>query len=65
MKEYGVTSGDPISLKDIVLKLEDEIGKKINVNWGGRPYRNREVMVPWNSLDTIAGWFVKKKNFIC
>lgn len=63
-KEYGVTSGDPISLKDIVLKLEDEIGKKINVNWGGRPYRNREVMVPCNSMATVPGWSVTK-NFMC
>jgi nucleoside-diphosphate-sugar epimerase len=64
MKEYGVTSGDLISLKEMVTKLEDELGKKINVVWGGRPYRKREVMVPWNSMDTVRGWFIKKKKLI-
>lgn len=64
MKDYGVTSCNPISLKGIVLKLENELGKKINVHWGGRPYRSREVKVPWNSMDIVPGWFARKKNFV-
>jgi nucleoside-diphosphate-sugar epimerase len=35
MKDYGVTSSDPRSLKEIVFKIENELGKKISVNWGG------------------------------
>jgi nucleoside-diphosphate-sugar epimerase len=64
MKEYGVTSGNPVSLKEFVLKIENELKKKINVVWSGRPYRNREVMIPWNSMDTVPGWIIKKKKFI-
>ncbi len=62
IKEYGVTSGCPISLKEIVLKLEEELGMTINVHWGARPYQGREVMVPWNLGGRLPGWSVRVKE---
>jgi nucleoside-diphosphate-sugar epimerase len=64
MKDYGVTSCDPRPLKEIVLKIENEIGKSIPVNWGGKPYRTREVMIPWKPMEIVPGWLVQKKKII-
>ncbi|MGX9366267.1 NAD-dependent epimerase/dehydratase family protein [Desulfoplanes sp. PS50] len=64
MNDYGISSNNPRSLRDIVTEIENELGKKITVHWGGKPYRIREVMIPWNSSDSIPGWFIKDKNFI-
>ena len=58
--EYAVTSGIQISLKKIVEEYEKFIGKKINIIWGGRPYREREVMIPWNNGRILPGWKIKK-----
>jgi hypothetical protein len=30
-------------------------GRPIEVVWGGRPYRDREVMVPWTG-PRLPGW---------
>ncbi len=60
-ESYGVTSGNPISLKELVALLEKQIGKKINIAWGKRPYRTREVMQLWSREGTIDGWSPKIK----
>jgi len=43
---FGVSSGATITPRGVVAILESIIGKKMNITWGGRPYRSREVMVP-------------------
>ena len=53
---YGVSSGNPISLKELVALYEQVVGGKISIEWGGREYRYREVMVPCSDLRTIYGW---------
>lgn len=45
--EYVVTSGRPISLRQLAAEYERAHGVKLNINWGGRPYRPREVMRPY------------------
>lgn len=65
MTAFGVTSGSTISLKEVVLKFEEELGKKINVHWGDRPYRSREVMIPWNLATIVPGWSVKIRKLNC
>ncbi|VVS90862.1 NAD-dependent epimerase/dehydratase family protein [Desulfoluna spongiiphila] len=66
---YGVGTGNPISIKWLVKKIETEKGKKINVNWGAIPYRFREVMVPWSSFEILKEDDSRKKidtlNNIC
>lgn len=52
---YGVSSGAPIALRDLVARFCAVTGARVNVEWGGRPYREREVMVPWQS-DVLPGW---------
>lgn len=47
LSEYVVTSGRHVRLKDLADQYEKEHGVKLNINWGGRPYRQREVMKPY------------------
>lgn len=53
---YGVYSGKRKSLKEIVGILQKIIGKKINTNWGGKPYKDREVMNPCESYLNLPMW---------
>lgn len=56
MEEYGVSSGQPLPLKDIAALYAQVSGKPLAITWGGRPYREREVMVPWHSYRSVPGW---------
>lgn len=53
---YGVGTFSPVTLKEIVTLLELKTKKKLNIDWGGRPYRSREVMEPWGTYETLPGW---------
>ena len=50
-KEYPIwkiflISGERMTVKELVHRLEKIIGKKFKGNFGGRPYREREIMNP-------------------
>lgn len=60
-KSYGVSSGEPLSLKKLVSKLSDRWDEKINIHWGERSYRPREPMIPWNLFNKVPGWTAKNK----
>lgn len=55
-EDYAVSSGRPINLRDLVETYEEVIGKKLPIEWGGRPYKLREVMAPWNKGRGLHGW---------
>lgn len=55
-EKYAVSSGQPIALKELVSLYEKVRQVNLPINWGGRPYRNREVMIPWNNGVSIPGW---------
>ena len=52
---YAVSSGHPMRLRDVVELLRAATGLPIDVEWGARSYRPREVMEPWNG-PTLPGW---------
>lgn len=56
LARYGVSSGRAPSLKDLVALIERIVGKPLNIEWGGRPYRPREVMQPTCPYPTLPGW---------
>lgn len=56
VEEFAVTSGRAVPLKEVVACYTRVTGKMVNINWGGRPYRAREVMVPWNCGRILPGW---------
>jgi nucleoside-diphosphate-sugar epimerase len=53
---YSITSGRPLELKQLVSTLGQLSGKPLEVEWGGRPYRQREVMHTWNTGKSLPGW---------
>jgi nucleoside-diphosphate-sugar epimerase len=55
---YSIYSKELIKLKDLVMLVEKEINKKLNIKWGGRPYRAREIMIPVPGK-LIDGWAPK------
>lgn len=55
-ERYGVSSGAPISVRKLVALLEQVCGKAIHVTFGARPYRKREVMIPWQAGQRPPDW---------
>lgn len=55
-ESYTVSSLNPVKLKNLVEIFEQASGTKLNINWGMRAYRSREVMTPWNTGCNIPGW---------
>jgi nucleoside-diphosphate-sugar epimerase len=56
-EHYAVTSGNFHSLKDIVALFEEAANRKLNIQFGMRPYRQREVMNPWPGMKVLPGWY--------
>lgn len=54
--QYGVSSEAPVQLKELVSMCEEAWGLKLPVFWGARPYRDREVMLPWHTYKKIPEW---------
>ena len=53
---FAVSSGHPVPLKEVVSSFAAAYGKPVAIRWGGRPYREREVMVPWSRGVPVPGW---------
>ncbi len=53
---YSVCSDNSIELRELVRVYESEANVKLNVKWGGRSYRAREVMRPWSRGANLPGW---------
>ena len=52
---YEVSGGERLNLREIVALFEKASGRRLNVQFGARPYRDREVMVPWAGT-SLPGW---------
>lgn len=59
MESFAASSGRPIRLKEFVNIFEQVFGGKLNIEWGKRPYRKREVMKLWNRGKPLPGWKAK------
>ena len=55
-ERYAVSSGAPRSLREVVAAFEEASGTRLPIQWGGRPYRPREVMRPWDSGRPVPRW---------
>ena len=52
-----LVSGSRHSLREVVAIMGEVTGKPLRVNFGGRPYRSREVMVPVaDAGKALPGW---------
>ena len=50
--EIYFVSGERLTVRELVGRVEQCLGRKLDVSFGGRPYRDREVMEP---VETSAG----------
>lgn len=55
-KDYSIESNESFKVKDIIALFEKITNKKINVIWGGKPYRKREVMEVWKKGVRLPNW---------
>ena len=55
-KKFGVSSKNPIPLKDLVSLIQKLMNDSTKVEWGGRSYRDREVMQPWTKFNCLDDW---------
>lgn len=53
---FAVSSGQRLTLRQVVDVYQKATGTQVNVQWGARPYREREVMEPWATGASVPGW---------
>ena len=58
-ESYAVSSGKPIMLRELVQLYTNITKRNININWGARPYRVKEVMYPWQTGQSLENWAPK------
>ena len=54
--EYVLSAKKTYSLRELAGIFETVSKKKLNILWGGLPYRDREVMTPWQQGNLVPGW---------
>jgi nucleoside-diphosphate-sugar epimerase len=55
-QRYSVRPQQAIRLRDLAGLIEQVSGCSLNIDWGARPYRPREVMIPESPYPTPPGW---------
>ncbi len=55
-ERFEVRTGAPRPLREIVEVYTRVVGRTVPVRWGARPYREREMMVPWSGGVGLPGW---------
>lgn len=55
LQTYAVSSGERMSLRDLVGLIERVCDLSFSIKWGGKPYRLNEVFNPWLG-ETLPGW---------
>ncbi|WP_417327701.1 NAD-dependent epimerase/dehydratase family protein [Halarcobacter sp.] len=58
-KVFAVKSQTRASLKELSKIFEKATNSKLNIIWGGREYRQREVMQPWENGELVPSWSPK------
>ena len=53
---YGLPGSECVSLKELVSIYEECNKCKLNITWGDRQYREREVMLPAENLRILPDW---------
>ncbi|WP_300302120.1 NAD(P)-dependent oxidoreductase [Ferrovibrio sp.] len=56
MARYALSSGSPLSLRQLASMIERIAGRAPNIAWGARPYRDGEIMQTWKTGTPPPGW---------
>ncbi|HWZ16330.1 MAG TPA: NAD(P)-dependent oxidoreductase [Mucilaginibacter sp.] len=62
-KIYGVGNEHSKTLREYVNDYEIYLKKRLNIIWGGRPYKRREVMTSWKAFNKIKKLFINPDIF--
>ena len=62
--DYIVSSGTAVTLRELIRRYEYLRGEQMPVDWGARPYRVREIMIPWRGGRILPGWERKHKELM-
>lgn len=55
-KTYVVSNQERLSLKELAKIFEKATNTTLDIDWGGRDYREREVMSPYSLGEVVPGW---------
>ena len=55
-RKYAICTGRVLTLKEVIEIFEEKTGYKLNVEWGARHYREREIMKPWDRYEILPNW---------
>ena len=55
-KEFVVNNNEKMSLKELSKVFEEATNTRLNIKWGERPYREREVRIPYDKGQTVPNW---------
>jgi hypothetical protein len=56
-----VQNDERFTLKQFVSMIQQTEGKEIHVDFGGKPYKAREVMIPMEHYKKLPNWETKIK----
>lgn len=56
IERYALRPDRAYSLKQLISVIESVTGDRLPVEWGGRPYREREMMEPVTLWPVLPGW---------
>lgn len=57
-RSYAVNSGTTVTLQQLIRQYEQVHDTQLDIDWGARPYRQNEVMSPWQPApeQQLKGW---------
>ena len=55
-KVYVVSNSEKMTLRELVKLFENITNTSLNIKWGGRDYRDREVMIPYKNGVLVPNW---------
>ena len=54
--DYVLSAKKKYTIKELAKIFEETTKRKLNIVWGGREYRAREVMEPWSAGTILPDW---------
>ncbi|WP_414151384.1 NAD-dependent epimerase/dehydratase family protein [Acetobacterium carbinolicum] len=55
-KSFSICAKETVTLKELVILYEMVNKTELDIKWGAKSYRNREVMSIWNKGEILPGW---------
>lgn len=55
-RKYALSSDEIYTLRETADIFEQVYRTRLNITWGGKPYRSREVMEPYRGTERLPGW---------